>query len=303
MTARLERRTRIRLDNHEEVCTYVIEPTIDSDIDDLEDDDDGQSQLEDNDFEYTGIEEDEEGDDMENEDGDTTDTPDQVEPEPEPEKRSFRWRRKEPPIGRTVPAENEFSRPPPEELTPLEYFRLFWDKTITENIVEQTNLYSVQKNGTSINTNVNEMEQFIGVQMKMSYVSMPKYNMYWSRGTRYDPIASVMSINRYKKLRQNIHFADNSKKDLPENKNNRLYKISPVVDAVRANCLKIEKEKILSVDEQIIPAKTKYSGIRQYNPRKPVKWGFKNFVLAGKSGFMYDFFSVSYTHLTLPTKA
>ena len=46
----------------------------------------------------------------------------------------------------------------------------------------------------------------------------------------------------------------------------------------------------MSIDEQIIPAKTKRSGIRQYNPKKPVKWGFKMFVRAGNSGFMYDFF-------------
>ena len=44
------------------------------------------------------------------------------------------------------------------------------------------------------------------------------------------------------------------------------------------------------VDEQIIPSKTKFSGIRQYNPKKPVKWGFKNLVRAGASGIMYDFY-------------
>ena len=30
--------------------------------------------------------------------------------------------------------------------------------------------------------------------------------------------------------------------------------------------------------------------ITQYNPRKPVKWGFRNFVHSGSSGIMYDFF-------------
>ena len=54
--------------------------------------------------------------------------------------------------------------------------------------------------------------------------------------------------------------------------------------------MKIPPEECHSVDEQIIPAKTKYSGIRQYNAKKPVKWGFKNLVRAGASGFMYDFY-------------
>ena len=34
---------------------------------------------------------------------------------------------------------------------------------------------------------------------------------------------------------------------------------------------------------------TKYSGINQYNPKKPVKYGFKDFVHSGSSGMMYDF--------------
>ena len=48
---------------------------------------------------------------------------------------------------------------------------------------------------------------------------------------------------------------------------------------MRNNCGTIKPEIENSIDEQIIPAKLKYSGIRQYNPKKPVKWGFKNFCL------------------------
>ena len=48
-----------------------------------------------------------------------------------------------------------------------------------------------------------------------------------------------------------------------------------------------------SIDEQIIPTKTSYSGIRQYNPKKPVKWGFKNFVQFGASAITYEFFPYS----------
>ena len=36
--------------------------------------------------------------------------------------------------------------------------------------------------------------------------------------------------------------------------------------------------------------KTKFSSIRQYNPKTPKKWGFKNLVRAESSGIMYDFF-------------
>ena len=55
--------------------------------------------------------------------------------------------------------------------------------------------------------------------------------------------------------------------------------------------MKTEPEFNHSIDEQIVPAKTKQSsGVRQYNPKKIHKWGFKNMVRAGKSGIIYDFF-------------
>jgi hypothetical protein len=53
----------------------------------------------------------------------------------------------------------------------------------------------------------------------------------------------------------------------------KLAKFQPVIDIFCEQCLKVNPEKCHSIDEQIIPAKTKFSGIPQYNPKKPVKWG------------------------------
>ena len=64
----------------------------------------------------------------------------------------------------------------------------------------------------------------------------------------------------------------------------------PVLEKVRKKCLLIPPEECHSVDEQVIPSKTCYSKIRQYNPKKPNKWGFKNLVRAGASGIIYDFY-------------
>ena len=104
------------------------------------------------------------------------------------------------------------------------------------------------------------------------------------------PIADLMSRDRYKKNRSYLHVADNTMKDNPGNTENKLYKVAPVIDHVKQNCNKIEPEQYQSMDEQIVPAKTRFSGIRQYSPKKPTKWGFKNFVLSGSNGIMHDFF-------------
>ena len=70
----------------------------------------------------------------------------------------------------------------------------------------------------------------------------------------------------------------------------RLFKVEPLVHALRTNCLSVEQEQYESINEQMVPVKTKRSEIRQYLPKKIHKWEFKNFVRAGASGIIYDFF-------------
>ena len=70
----------------------------------------------------------------------------------------------------------------------------------------------------------------------------------------------------------------------------RLYKVKPVLEAVREYCLKTKPENFRSIDEQIVPAKIKYSGIRQCNPKRLTKWGLKNCFRTGKNGKTYNFF-------------
>ena len=73
-------------------------------------------------------------------------------------------------------------------------------------------------------------------------------------------------------------------------KTKNIYKVQPIIDHVRNNCLSIDPKIENSIDEQIIPAKTTYSGARQYNLKNPVKCGFKHFVRSGSSEITYDFF-------------
>ena len=69
-------------------------------------------------------------------------------------------------------------------------------QAITKKIAEETNLYSVQKTGTSINTTEKEIEQFPGIQMKTATIHMPNFELYWTNGTRYKPFASAIPSKR-----------------------------------------------------------------------------------------------------------
>ncbi|XP_037790693.1 piggyBac transposable element-derived protein 3-like [Penaeus monodon] len=62
-----------------------------------------------------------------------------------------------------------------------------------------------------------------------------------------------------------------------------------MVDHLRAEFKQIPMTEHLSIDEQMVPFKGA-SGLKQYIPKKTVKWGYKLFVLADHKGMIYDFF-------------
>jgi len=110
---------------------------------------------------------------------------------------------------------------------------------------------------------------------------------YWATDTRYDKVADVMPLKRYKCLSRMLHFQDNMSSESSED---RLVKIRPVLDHTRSKCMEMESENQFSIDEIMVHYKGKKAGsLQQYLPSKLQKWGFKIFVRAGVSGFVYDF--------------
>ena len=96
-------------------------------------------------------------------------------------------------------------------------------------------------------------------------------------------------FERYETLPKFRHITDNATKSNPENAINKLFKVRPLLELIRNNCIKIKCEHCHFIDEQIIPVKTKCSeGVKQYNPICGVGGGgFKNMVRAGHSDMIY----------------
>ncbi|KAF9415610.1 hypothetical protein HW555_006818 [Spodoptera exigua] len=190
----------------------------------------------------------------------------------------FKWKKTRFIHGATVEA-MPFSHPPAELPSPRQYFALFFSDEIISDIVTQTNMYSVQKLGRSINVNAKELNNSL-------LFIMPCYLDYWSTQLRYAPVADIMSLKKYQLIRRYIHFVDSNEESL-----DRFQKVRPVVEKVRLNCLlSAEEENQFSIDEMTLPYKGKKAGNRrQYNAKKPKKWGFKAFVRSGVSGYIYDF--------------
>ncbi|CAG4981515.1 unnamed protein product [Colias eurytheme] len=96
-----------------------------------------------------------------------------------------------------------------------------------------------------------------------------------------------MPLNKFEKVRQTLHFNDNSK-NLPRNDPgyDRIFKIRPVVESLNAAYKKVPLEEHLCVDEQMCSTKAR-NVLKRYNPQKPHKWGYKIYVLSGVSGYAY----------------
>lgn len=172
-----------------------------------------------------------------------------------------------------------------ENGSPLDYFETFFSDNIVDLIVQNTNLYSVQKTGRSIVKNAKEISDFIAIEILMGNICLPAYTDYWSQEMRIDHIANIMPLKKYQSLRRYLHFTDNSQMN-----DDRYFKVRPLLESVRKSCLSIEQEKMNSVDEMMIPYKgTRAGSRRQYVKSKPKKWGFKMFVRSGVSGIVYDF--------------
>lgn len=173
----------------------------------------------------------------------------------------------------------------PEVKSPLHYFSEFLSPDIIKDIVEQTNLYSVALTGKSINVTEEVIRDFLAIEILMWIIKMPSYFDYWSRHLRHAPIADFLTLKQYQQIRRHLHFVDNAFED-----DDRYFKVRPLIEKVRNNCLKHEHEQTFSVDEMMIPYKgTKAGKRRQYMKDKPTKWGFKNYTRAGLSGMIYDF--------------
>lgn len=179
--------------------------------------------------------------------------------------------------------------PPQEEMSPLQYFKAFWDNELFELIATQTNLYAHQKDGVIFQTNKCEIEQFIGILLQMGIVKMPSFHMYWSNECRYPPVADTMSRNKFFQLLTYFHIANNQEMPAPESPNyDKVFKVRPLLTSLKTNLQSIPPEEYHSVDEQIIPFKGR-SSLKQYCKNKPHKWGYKCFTRAGATGIMYDF--------------
>ena len=179
---------------------------------------------------------------------------------------------------------------------PLGLFSLFFDNDLISLIVKETNRYAeqaLQGKNEVWSTDTAEIRAYLGFTILMGINQLPEIRDYWSSNEylRYAPIADKISRNRFEQITRYLHFVDNT--SLPSRGQegySRLQKVEPVISAMKANCKSAYYPHCqVSIDEAMIPFKGR-STMKQYLPMKPVKRGFKVWVMADAlNGYFYDF--------------
>lgn len=170
---------------------------------------------------------------------------------------------------------------------PSEYFKEYISEEFYIQAAQFTNMYTVKTMGRSINTNAQELKIFIALNLLMGCFPFPRLRLYWQRGYSLPSVTEFMSRDRFLMLRNLFHLVDTAN---PEgHRTNRLWKIQPIIDAVKNVCMRLPHDfQTYSIDEQIIPF-TGRCPFRQFVKNKPRPVGLKVFVTTASSGLVLDF--------------
>lgn len=173
-----------------------------------------------------------------------------------------------------------------EESEPLEFLELFLNLEVLELLVKNSVLYAGSKN-CRLEIGNDEMLVFIAVLYVSGYVPVPRRRMFWEGrdDTRNILVYNSIRRNRFEEIFRFIHAADNN--NLVEN--DKMAKLRPLIEKLNQTILKyIPISSCMSIDESMIPYFGR-NGCKQFIRGKPIRFGYKAWVLATPSGYCVQF--------------
>ncbi|XP_051808612.1 piggyBac transposable element-derived protein 4-like [Acanthochromis polyacanthus] len=189
-----------------------------------------------------------------------------------------------------------------ENYTPVQLFQLFFSNAVLLTILSNTNEHGSAHYSTPLNPwkaiDLKDMFCFISVLIYMGVVKCSSYTDYWWGGHLYSlPFPKrVMTGQKFLKMTWALHLSSAAADAENEGRRgtaafDRLGKIKPLYDDMREACKRnYHPRQEISIDERTVVSKARI-GLKQYMKSKPVRWGYKLFVLGDSTaGYTWDFF-------------
>ncbi|XP_039503935.1 piggyBac transposable element-derived protein 4-like [Pimephales promelas] len=190
--------------------------------------------------------------------------------------------------------------------SPLTLFQLFFSASVVRTIIDNTNSNAAKriKAGRKFvwkTLTTQEFYIFMAIILYTGLVQVHLRSDYWRKAWPYNfhfP-SEKMSRSRFEAILWSLHLSNPEEDEENERKRNtdqydRLFKIKPlyteIVTACQAN---FHPYKNICIDERMVASKAR-SSMKQYMKDKPIKWGYKLFVLADAStAYTWNFFVYS----------
>ncbi|KAF2900183.1 hypothetical protein ILUMI_06004 [Ignelater luminosus] len=188
------------------------------------------------------------------------------------------------------------SNPPKKSLLPpislgavnhsLDFFELFMPTQLVLFLVKHTVQYAASKN-RQLTVSVEDMYAFLGILYVNGYNVLPRRRMYWEENDDVQNRFISISMRRktFEDIFRNLHAADNTVLDPTD----RMAKVRPLIVALNRLFMDYAPiEQSMSIDESMIPYFGRH-GCKQFIHGKPIRFGFKSWVMATRLGYCLQF--------------
>ena len=179
----------------------------------------------------------------------------------------------------------------------LQVFTLIFTNELVSNIVTETNRYAQvclkEKFEEWKCVTSEEMYAYFGFLILMGMVNLPSIRDYWRRDITFNywPLSSRISRTRFLDIHRFIHFVNNDSLPTYGDPNySKIQKVKPILTYISSKLQNLfVPDRDVAVDEAMVKYKGR-SSIKQYMPQKPVKRGFKIWMLADSAtGYVLKF--------------
>ena len=156
-----------------------------------------------------------------------------------------------------------------------------------ERICRESTNYARQKGNHLFTMTLEKLKSFLATLLLSGYSVLPRQEMYWERreDSHNNLVASLLSKNEFEDCKMYLHLCDNNNIDPAD----KFAKVRPLFNEINKTCLaNYQPSQHVSIDESMVPYFGRH-GAKQYIHGKPIKFGYKLWVMASPLGYCIQF--------------